>query len=61
MFIDPDGRNADVWELNSDNGNLTKVEENDKVDELYIVDNKGNRKTDSAGNQVKFTMKGMNK
>lgn len=56
MFIDPDGRNADVWELNSDNGNLTKIEENDKVDELYIVDNKGNRKTDSAGNQVKFRM-----
>ncbi|WP_423779658.1 hypothetical protein [Chryseobacterium indologenes] len=55
-FIDPDGRNADVWELNSENGNLTKVEENDKPDELYIVDNKGNRKTDSAGNQVKFTM-----
>ncbi len=55
-FIDPDGRNADVWELNSDNGNLTKVEENDKPDELYIVDKNGKRKTDSDGNQVKFTM-----
>lgn len=55
-FIDPDGRNADIWELNSENGNLTKVEENDNPDELYIVDNNGNRKTDSAGNEVKFTM-----
>lgn len=55
-FIDPDGRNADIRELNSENGNLKKVEENDNPDELYIVDNSGNRKTDSAGNEVKFTM-----
>ncbi|WP_410688008.1 RHS repeat-associated core domain-containing protein [Chryseobacterium sp. LC2016-27] len=55
-FIDPDGRNEDIWELNSENGNLTKVEDNNTPDELYIVDNNGNRKTDSSGNQVKFTM-----
>ncbi|AZB28705.1 hypothetical protein EB354_05205 [Chryseobacterium balustinum] len=55
-FIDPDGRNEDIWELNSENGNLTKVEDNNRPDELYIVDNNGNRKTDSSGNQVKFTM-----
>lgn len=55
-FIDPDGRNEDIWELNSENGNLTKVEDNNTPDELYIVDNNGNRKTDSSSNQVKFTM-----
>jgi len=55
-FIDPDGRNADVWELNSENGSMNMVEENDKPDELYIVDNNGKRKTDSSGNQVKFTL-----
>jgi len=55
-FIDPNGMNADVWELNSDTGALDKIEENDRADELYIVDKNGNRKTDSGGNQVKFTM-----
>jgi RHS repeat-associated protein len=55
-FIDPNGMNADVWELNSDTGALNKIEENDKPDELYIVDKNGDRKTDSDGNQVKFTM-----
>ncbi len=56
MFIDPDGRNADVWELNSENGDLTKVEENDRPDELYIVNKNGDRKVDAGGNEVKFTM-----
>jgi hypothetical protein len=55
-FIDPDGRNADVWELNSENGDLTKVEENDRPDELYIVNGNGDRKVDAEGNEVKFTM-----
>ncbi len=50
MFIDPDGRIADVWELNSENGDLTKVEENDRPDELYIVNKNGDRKVDAGGN-----------
>ena len=55
-FIDPDGRNEDIWELNSDTGALNMVEENDRPDELYIVNKSGERKVDAGGNEVKFTM-----
>ncbi len=55
-FIDPNGMNLDTWELNENTGALNKVEDNDRPDELYIVDKNGNRKTDGNGNQIKFTM-----
>gem|GEM_PF-4093348 len=55
-FIDPNGMNLDTWELNESTGAMNKVEDNDKPDELFIVDKKGNRKVDSNGEQIKFTM-----
>ena len=48
--------NLDTWELNENTGALNKVEDNDRPDELYIVDKNGNRKTDGNGNPIKFTM-----
>ncbi|KPE49022.1 hypothetical protein [Chryseobacterium indologenes] len=48
--------NLDTWELNESTGALNKVEDNDRPDELYIVDKNRNRKTDDNGGQIKFTM-----
>lgn len=55
-FIDPDGRNEDIWNFNTDTGQLNKVEDNNDVDIVYAVNNKGNRIKDNSGQEVSFTM-----
>ncbi len=57
IYIDPDGNSVtDIWELNIDTGLLTRVEENQDVDVLYLVDEGGNRVKDDDGIEKSFTM-----